>query len=73
MPSPMMTRRPLLRAVSHWNTYLRIDRSRESVQFRKDVARAMVLGFQPPTTFVKGVNGRQEKTVEAEAVACEAR
>jgi hypothetical protein len=46
------------------------DRSREDVQFRRDVAKAMGLGFQLPTATLTGVIGRQEKQVEAEAVTC---
>lgn len=46
------------------------DRSREDVEFRRDVAKAMGLGFQLPTATLTGANGRQEKEVEAEAIPC---
>jgi integrase len=49
------------------------DRSREDVQFRRDVAKAMGLGFQLPTATLTGAIGRQEKEVETEAVPCQSR
>jgi len=55
----------------------RYDRVRDDVQFRKDVARSMGVGFELPKTLtsnpVLGVNGRQAEVVPEEAALAKTR
>lgn len=49
------------------------DRSREDVQYRRDVAKAMGIGFELPKTLapISDANGRQTETLKSEVALAE--